>query len=151
MTLPATMTGTRPLPTVIRRWDPFREMEDVFGRMSLLMQDYFRDQPPSALADVEETDDSFIVELDMPGVRPGEVNLELRDNELRVTGEIKEREHTGVLRRKARRVGEFEHIVALPGEIDPEHVDATLHEGVLTVRMAKAMASQPRRIEIKAS
>jgi HSP20 family protein len=149
MTLSPTPSGGRSFPTVIRRWDPFREMEDVYGRMSMLMQDYFRDQPPSALADIEETDDGFIVELDLPGVRPDHINLELRDSELRLTGELKEREHAGVLRRKARRVGEFEHVIALPGEVDPEQVEATLHDGVLTVQLAKATANQPRKIEIK--
>lgn len=136
-------------PTVIRRWDPFREMEDMFGRMSMLMQDYFRDQTPSALADIEETDDSFIVELDVPGARPDDINLDLRDNELRMTASIKEREHTGVLRHKARRVGDIEQVVTLPGEVDPDQVDATLHDGVLTVRLGKATATQPRRIEIR--
>jgi HSP20 family protein len=126
-------------------------MEDVYGRMSLLMQDYFRDQTPSALADIEETDDSFIVELDVPGVRAEDVDLELRDNELRVTGDVKEREHSGVLRRKARRVGEFEHVVTLPTDVDPDRVDAKLHDGVLFVRLAKASATQPRRITVKST
>ena len=78
-----------------------------------------------------------------------DVNIELRDNEVRVTGEIKEKERSGVLRRQTRRVGQFEYIVTLPGDIDPEKVEASLHEGVLTVRLGKAAASQPRQIEVK--
>ena len=45
--------------------------------------------------------------------------------------------------------GQFEHVVALPGDVDPDKVDASLSDGVLTVRIGKASGSQPRRIEIK--
>lgn len=85
----------------------------------------------------------------MPGVKREDVNIELRANEVRITGEMKEKERTGVLRRQTRRVGQFEYIVSLPGDIDPDKVEAALHDGVLTVRLGKAAASQPRHIEVK--
>ena len=69
------------------------------------------------------------------------------DNAIR--GEVKERERTGMLRRRTRRTGEFDHRVTLPGELDPDNVDAQLHDGVLTVRIAKPARAQPRRIEVK--
>jgi HSP20 family molecular chaperone IbpA len=47
---------------------------------------------------VEETDEAFMVELDLPGVHPEDVSVELRDNELFVTGEIKERGRAGTMR-----------------------------------------------------
>jgi HSP20 family protein len=40
--------------------------------------------------------------------------------------------------------------VTLPGEIDEEHIDATLHEGVLTVRVPKAEQAKARRIDVRA-
>jgi HSP20 family protein len=100
-------------------------------------------------ADIEETDDAYILELDVPGLRREDVNIELRDNEVRITGELKEKERTGLLRRQTRRVGRFEFGVTLPGDIDPDRVDATLRDGVLTVRLGKATASQPRQVEVK--
>lgn len=147
-----TLTPMRPTPLATRweRWDPFREMEEMFNRMSMLMQSYLP-TPMTTFADVEETDDRFIVEVDVPGARPEDINLELRDGELRVTGEIKERERKGLVRHKARRFGEFEHVVDLPGPVDPNRVEAKLHEGVLTVEVAKAEATQARRIEVKAA
>ena len=48
-------------------------------------------------------------------------------------------------------VGQFEFMVALPGDVDPEKVEASLHDGVLTVRLGKAAASRPRQIEVKAT
>lgn len=50
-----------------------------------------------------------------------------------------------------RRVGQFDHLVTLPGDVDPNSVDASLSDGVLTVRVGKAHKTQPRRIEVKGS
>ena len=55
------------------------------------------------------------------------------------------------LRRQMRRVGQFQYVVALPDDIDPEQVEASLHDGVLAVRLGKAAASQPRQIEVRES
>ncbi len=137
--------------------DPVREIEDLYDRMGRLVQDLFggapapagRMAPLTAPADIEETDDSYVVEIDLPGVAPEDLNLELQDNQLRISGEIKDREHEGVVRRKARRVGQFEHVVALPGEVDPDRVEAKLTDGVLSVRLRKSAAEKPRRIEVK--
>lgn len=98
--------------------------------------------------DLEETDDAFVVEVDVPGVRKEDVSVELADRVLHVHGEIKERERTGVLRRQSRRTGEFDYSLTLPGDVDPEHVEATLDNGVLTVRAPKVAVTRSRRIEI---
>jgi HSP20 family protein len=144
--------------TAARRSDPFREIEDLQDRMGQLVDGLFGLVPPTAAmrmpmapADIEETDDAYMVELDMPGVKPQDINLEARENELRVSGEIKEKERKGILRRQMRPVGEFEHVVALPGEIDPNKVDARLSDGVLTVRLGKSQVRQPRRVEVKSA
>jgi HSP20 family protein len=68
-------------------------------------------------------------------------------NELTISGEIKERERTGILRRRARRVGNFFYRVVLPENVDAETMDADLHDGVLTVRIPKSQRAQRRRIE----
>jgi HSP20 family protein len=132
-------------------------MEDVYDRMGQLMQGFFGEPGQlgftggrwSALADIEETDDAFIVEIDLPGVRPEDVNLELRNNDLRISGDVREKERVGVLRRQARQVGQFDYVVGLPGDIDPDKVDAALSDGVLTIHLGKSTASKPRRIEVK--
>jgi HSP20 family protein len=142
---------------VARRRDPVRQMEDMHQTMGALLQDFFGGDTAAAFtgwsapADIEETSDAYVVELDLPGVKPEDVDVELRDNLLRVCGELKERERSGILRRRSRRVGRFEHAIALPGEVNPTKVDAKLSSGVLTVRVARAVTSQPRRIEVKGS
>jgi HSP20 family protein len=99
--------------------------------------------------DIIETDDAWIVEAELPGVDRDDITVEVRDSELSISGEIKERERHGILRRRTRRVGAFDFQITLPGTADTEHVEATLHDGVLTVRVPKPEQARPRRIEVK--
>jgi HSP20 family protein len=138
------------------RWDPVREMEDVRQRMDRLFEDVLSGSPLAAggvwspLVDLEETDDAWVVEADLPGVKKGDVTVELRANELAIHGEIKERERTGILRRRTRRTGQFDYRVTLPGDVNADDdVDAHLNDGVLIVRVPKPTRAQARRIEIK--
>ncbi|WP_245543016.1 Hsp20/alpha crystallin family protein [Ruania albidiflava] len=98
--------------------------------------------------DIEETDEGFVVEAELPGVKREDVTVELRDNELMLHGETKQRERTGILRRQTRRTGQFDYRVMLPGEVDADNVEANLHEGILRVQVRKSQQAQPRRIEI---
>jgi HSP20 family protein len=141
-----------------RRSDPFREMEDLQDRMGQVMEGLFGLVPPAvamrmpmtmAPADIEETDDAYVIDVDLPGVAPEDLNVEVRENELRVSGEIKDKDRKGIMRRQMRPIGQFEHMIALPGETNPDKVDAKLSDGVLMVRIAKSQARQPRKIEIK--
>jgi HSP20 family protein len=137
------------------RWDPWRELEEMHDRMGRLFDDSFAGLPDlgavawSPAVDVEETDDAWLVEAELPGVKRGDVTVEVRDGELAIHGELKERERKGILRRRTRRTGRFHYRLALPGEIDPDTVDASLEEGVLTVRVPKGERARPRRVEIK--
>jgi HSP20 family protein len=126
-------------------------LADIFG--SIFQQPLQAGGAPiwSPAADVEEEDDAYVLELELPGVRRDDVHIELRENEVRISGEIKEKERTGVLRRRTRRTGQFQYVVALPGEVDPDQVDAELNNGVLTVRLGKSAKSQPRQISVRES
>jgi HSP20 family protein len=98
--------------------------------------------------DIEETDDAYVIEADLPGVQRDDVDIELEGNELLVSGEVKQRE--GRFRRRTRRVGRFELRVMLPDGVDGGRVDAMLDRGVLTVRVPKAEKAQRRKIDVKA-
>jgi HSP20 family protein len=100
------------------------------------------------LADIEETEDAWVVEAELPGVNKKDINVDVRDSEVVVTGEIKEKERKGLLRKRTRPVGRFEYRVLLPGEVNADGVDASLDDGVLTIRIPKAEKARPRRIEI---
>jgi HSP20 family protein len=140
-----------------QRWEPFRELEQLHEQMGRLMEDVW--SPGGGgnggtwipLADIEETDDAWVIEAELPSVNRDDINVELRDNELVISGEIKEKERKGVLRRRTRRRGEFEYRVTLPGHPSEEGIDANLHDGVLTVRVPKAEQERPRRIDVRAA
>ena len=100
------------------------------------------------LADVEETDEAYLAEIELPGVKIEDLSVEVAGRRLTVTGERKERERVGILRRRTRTVGRFHYEVILPGEVDEESVTASLHEGVLTVRVPKPASERPRRIPV---
>jgi HSP20 family protein len=101
------------------------------------------------LADIEEEDNAFLIELELPGVKRDDVNIELVGNELTITGELKERERKGIVRRRTRRVGRFDYRVMLPRQVDAEHIEAKIHDGLLTVRIPKSESGR-RRIEVSA-
>jgi HSP20 family protein len=139
----------------LERWNPIREFEQLQEEMGRLIQGAW--SPASGdggswipFADVEETDSAWIVEAEVPGVSREDINVELRNGELIISGDVKEREGRGRVRRRARRTGHFEYDVTLPGETDEEHVDATLREGVVTVRVPKTKQAKPRRVEVRA-
>jgi HSP20 family protein len=102
-----------------------------------------------APVDIEETSEAFRIDLDLPGVSPDDVDIELRDSELRVFGSFKERRREGTLRHHARRTGDFEYLVALPGDVDAEAVEAELEGGVLTIVAPKLREQHARRISIQ--
>lgn len=148
MTLPVRREKNRPA------WDPFKEFQDLYDRMGRLWQSAVPGgggllgdswAPP---ADVEETDDAYRVEVDLPGVNKDDITLELDAGELSVHGEVTEKERTGVVRQRTRRTGRFDYRVTLPQDTDEEHVSAELADGVLTVTVPKAEKAKPRRIEI---
>jgi HSP20 family protein len=131
------------------------EFDDLFSRMGSLLESTFGATPATTgaaawapLADFSETDDAYMIEVDVPGVAREDIDIELSDRDLMISGEIKEKERTGMLRRSMRRTGRFEYRTLLPGEINTEGVDATLRDGVLTVKIPKTEMTKPRHIEI---
>jgi HSP20 family protein len=134
--------------SLIQGWDPFRELEQLHRQTAELMGGLPAGGVWAPPVDIEETDDAWLVEAELPGVKKADMNVDVRDTEVVIKGELKERERKGILRRRTRRVGEFEFRVTLPGEIDADGVKANLNDGVLTVRIPKAEPAQARHIEV---
>ncbi|MBV9844785.1 MAG: Hsp20/alpha crystallin family protein [Kutzneria sp.] len=138
------------------RWDPLREFEDLYGQMGRWMDAAFGRAGESGTswlpaADVSETDEAYLVEVDLPGVKREDITIDLVGNELTVSGELKEMEREGWFRRRTRRTGRFEYRVSLPHDVDTDKIDANLADGVLTVRVPKSEAAKPRRITVSGS
>lgn len=100
--------------------------------------------------DVEETDSHFVMSFDLPGVSRKDINVEVRDNQLIVSGE---RKHEREDKRKGsifseRSYGKFQRVVALPTDVDAERIEANYHDGVLELAVPKAESAKPRKIQI---
>jgi HSP20 family protein len=137
----------------LTRWDPFAELESLHDQMGRLLTGRLADWPNAVgvwtpAVDLEETDDAYVVEAELPGVAKNDLNVEFHDGELVITGDVKEKERAGVLHRRTRRTGHFEYRAALPKDVDADKVDARLADGVLTVRVPKTAKSAPKRIAI---
>jgi HSP20 family protein len=81
-----------------------RKFEDLYQQVDRLVQSALGSSagagPWLPAADVSETDDAYVVEIELPGVKRDDVDVELNGNELVVTGELKEQERKGLLRRR---------------------------------------------------
>lgn len=135
--------------------DPTREFEDIYQRMGQLMNLAFGDFAPALPSEVPwipaaeetETDDGYVVRVEVPGVRKDQLNVQVTDRELTIGGEIPET-GDGHRRRTSRRTGQFEYRTMLPGDIKSGQVKGELHDGVLTVTLPKAEEAKPNRVQI---
>ena len=117
--------------------DPWRQLPSLLGGGFV------------PLADVEETPEAYLVEIELPGVNRDDVDIEIAGQRLSVRGERKEKERVGILRRRERTVGSFAYEVTLPGHVDEDGVEAHLDDGVLLVTIPKPERERPRRIQIR--
>jgi HSP20 family protein len=147
----------------IVRWDPTRELDSLQGEMNRLFSSFF--DTPSATKggngnggtrrwipsmDLVETQDNFVLKADLPGMSEGDVNVELENNVLTISGERKtehEEQHEGYYRLE-RATGAFSRALSLPEGIDADAVSAQFDNGVLTVRIPKPAQVKPRRVKI---
>ena len=134
------------------KWEGFSGLSELRSHLDSLFSGWSdlvsRAGAFTPLADVEETDEAYVAEIELPGVKREDVSLEVAGRRLTVSGERKERERVGILRKRTRTVGQFHYEVVLPGEVEEDGVTATMDEGVLTVTVPKPASQRPRRIPI---
>lgn len=100
--------------------------------------------------DLGETEDTYLMRLDLPGLSKDDVNISYHDGVLSISGERKHEEQTDGVNfiRLERRTGHFYRSFSLPKAIVADKIKATYKEGVLTIQVPKAEESKPRRISI---
>jgi len=126
----------RSLAVELDRWPDFAD--DLISSL--------RDVVP--LADLEESDDRYLLEVELPGVRRDDITIEVVDRRVVVTGERRERRRLGLLRHRTRTTGRFRLDVTLQLALDQEAVTATLDHGLLTLTVPKAERARRRRIPV---
>jgi len=143
----------------IIRWDPSRELTSLQGEMNRLFNTFF-DTPTSGnggtsrrwvpAMDLVETEDTYVLRADLPGMGEDDVTIEVENSVLTVSGERKaEHEAKGEgYYRVERAFGGFSRSLTLPEGVDPEAVAATFDKGVLEVRIPKPEQTKPKRVSI---
>jgi HSP20 family protein len=143
------------------RWEPVRELNTIQSEMSRLFNTFFDSPTPGNGAfhaqrrwipamDLVETADEFVLRADLPGLTEQDVNIEVEDNVLTVSGERKS-EHEDRkegYHRVERSSGSFARSLTLPKGVDPESVKAGFENGVLEVRIPKPEQRKPRKVAI---
>jgi HSP20 family protein len=132
------------------RWEPVT--------MNRLFNNLF-DTPTGAAAptrrwvpamDLAETQDSYVLRADLPGLAPTDVAIELENRVLSISGErtAEELSEGEGYRRVERATGAFRRSLTLPEGVDGEQIAATFDKGVLEVSIPKPAARRPRKLAI---
>jgi len=143
------------IPTTNRLslFDNFQhEMNDLFGR-------FFSDNNGgtsqltqwSPQTNVSETDHSYEVSVDLPGMKPEDIDVELKHGELWICGSRKEEteEKGKTWHRVERFFGDFRRVIPLGNDVDSEHIEADYKDGVLHVTVPKTETAKTKKINVK--
>ncbi len=139
------------------RFDPFRELEALRREMERVFDTFLAERglegefvwtPP---LEVKETDDRYIVRMDIPGVNKKDIKIEVTDNTLIVSGERKEEkeEKEASYYRREIAYGSFYRAIQLPSDIDPEKINAKYENGVLVIEIPKSEKARKREIKVQ--
>ncbi|WP_028061552.1 Hsp20/alpha crystallin family protein [Candidatus Solirubrobacter pratensis] len=144
----------------IVRWEPLRELASLQNEMNRLFGTVF-DAPATGgnggtlrrwmpAMDLVETGDHFVLRADLPGLSEEDVNIEVEDNVLTVSGERKAEHETSEegYHRVERAFGSFSRSLTLPEGVDPQSVAASFDRGVLEITIPKPEQRKPRKISI---
>jgi HSP20 family protein len=117
----------------------------------LLDSSFFGSSASIPAVDVRETEEAFLMDIDLPGLTEKDVDVKLDNNLLTVSSkkeEKKEQKANGYIL-KERRASEFRRSFVIPEEVDREKISAAFTNGVLSMSFPKVPAAKPRTIEVK--
>jgi len=129
------------------------EMDDLLGRFFEGGEARWPLRQSIPPLELSETNGELRVKMDVPGMKPSDIDIQIVGNTLTVSGERKEeKEEKGrTYHRVERRSGEFSRSITLPCEVKEDNVDARYHDGVLTIVMQKTEATRSHKVPIKSA
>ncbi|MAS36368.1 MAG: heat-shock protein Hsp20 [Anaerolineaceae bacterium] len=144
------------MSTVVR-WNPFREMAAMQSALDRMFEDSWQSTGygfnASLPLDVQETDQAYTVVAAVPGLDSDQIQIKLHRDTLTISAEWPKPEvpeGTRVLIQE-RAFGTRSRSINLPQPIDSDNVEATYHNGLLTLTLPKSPEAQPRTIPVKAN
>jgi HSP20 family protein len=146
------------------RWEPVSELNTIQNEMNRLFNNFF-DQPAQSgrgngtarrwlpAMDLVETGERYLLRADLPGLSDGDVNIQLEDNVLTVSGERKaeRQEQQEGYYRLERAFGSFSRSLTLPDGVNADAIEAHFDRGVLEISIPKPEQKKPRTVQINLS
>jgi HSP20 family protein len=138
---------------MLTRWEPFRDLRSLEGEFDRIVGQTFARNAWVPALDVRETEGTFLVTVDLPGMEPEQVEVTFEDGLLTIRGqrEFSSEEKEEQYHRIERSYGSFARSVRLPRTADTERIQASFDKGVLTVEVPKRDEAKPRTIEVVAT
>jgi HSP20 family protein len=140
------------------RWDPVRDLDSLQGDMNRLFDRFFEGRGANGgsvrrwipAMDLVETGDSLVLRADLPGMKEDDVEIEIKDGVLTISGERKsESEEKGEgFHRVERAFGRFSRSLSLPDGVDADRIAAAFNDGVLEIKVPKPEETQPTKVAI---
>jgi HSP20 family protein len=149
----------------IARWRPAHDLASLHSTMDRLFSDVFGDSfagrgsdgddssgPTFYLpVDIKETENGYMVQAPIPGVRPEDVEVTFSDGVLTINATRREEreQREGRFLRREIAFGNYQRRIALPGDVQADNISARFENGVLTVEVPRSARPEPRRIEVQ--
>lgn len=139
------------------KWNPNHNLR-TWNSFDRIFRDFFNDYEEESRSvnwtpatDINESDDSFTVTADLPGIDKKDVQISVKDNVLTISGERKLGEATDSdnYHRRERLVGSFKRCFRLPEIVNENKISAKFKNGILAIDLPKAEEVKPKEIEIK--
>jgi len=126
---------------------------DNMFQLKGLFDDFFRDgsyesttgMPP---VKIYSTDEKVIIKALVPGIEPEDIDMQIIDDNIMISGEKKSDYSAETYIRKERRFGGFKRSIKLPYRVNTGTIKADLINGVLTITLQKSEEAKPKKIEI---
>lgn len=129
------------------QWNPTleweKEVEKIFDAFS-------KNNSWSPATEIVDEEKAFILSMDIPGINKENLDIEVKENKLFVSGERKqlERDERSGVVRSEKRYGKFSRVFTLPQNVNAELIEARFENGVLEIALPKEEKAQPRKITI---
>lgn len=142
----------------LTKWDPLREMEDIFDRYNRALswprrgsKDIMATEDWAPRVDIVETDNDFNIKAEIPEVKKEDVKVSVDNGVLTIKGERKQEkeEKNKKFHRIERSYGSFARSFVLPENVDANKIDASFKDGMLNLSIPKTKEVKPKAIDVK--
>jgi len=143
---------------LLRKYGPEFPVRSLTREMERLFEDFFgvgREGTAltewTPLVDIKEAEGEFKVKVDLPGMKKEDINIEVENNRLAISGERKfeQEEKREDYHFVERSYGRFYRAFTLPASVQADKIDAKYHDGVLEISLPKREEVKPKKVVVK--